>query len=487
MIKRIVISHFNNIAAVLQNSRAQEIIVINHDYQINDIYIGSVHKIFTSINAAFIDLGHNKKSGFIHINDLKPLKKSHNLSQISDILSINQLVLVQIIKEPTLNKGPRLTTNINLMGRYIVLMPFCNTINISRKIYDQNERSYLQALAILLKPATMGLLIRSAASGVKEEILLEDFRILKQQWYFIQKLAISKPLPCLLYKDEDLIKKIIRDFYHNNIHTIFIDSEEGLRQIRYYLNKWRCMDSTGNRKLQLFKHSEFILEKFNINTTIQNALKPKVNLSIGGYLFIETYEALTVIDVNSGSFNKTDNSKETVLRTNCYAATEIAYQLKVRNINGVIIVDFIDMESHRDQLQLLEHFNRVLSIDDAKPQIIQLSKLGLVELTRRRSSQSLFELFNSQQCTSTSINTILSINSNLIKKNSIIYKSVNTLFFNTVFFNTVSISSSRASLTYRVRFKSEKRSDFLQLTHPVIVPLILYSHIVDANFQPDNQ
>nr|AYR05949.1 ribonuclease E [Lithothamnion sp.] len=487
MIKKIVISRFSNIAAVLQNSRAQEIIVVNHDYQLHDIYLGSVHKIFTSINAAFINLGHNKKSGFIHINDLKPLKKSHNLSQISDILSINQLVLVQIIKEPTLNKGPRLTTNINLLGRYIILMPFCNTINISRKIYDQNERSYLQALAILLKPATMGLLIRSAASGVNEEILLEDFRILKQQWYFIQKLAISKPLPCLLYKDEDLVKKIIRDFYQSNIHAIVIDSEEGLRQVRYYLNKWRCIDCIGNRKLQLFKHSEFILEKFNINTTIQNALKPKVNLSIGGYLFIETYEALTVIDVNSGSFNKTDNSRETVLRTNCYAATEIAYQLKVRNINGVIIVDFIDMESHRDQLQLLEHFNRVLSIDNAKPQIIQLSKLGLVELTRRRSGQSLFELFNSQQYTSTSVNTILSIDGNLIKKNSIIYKSVNTLFFNTMFFNTISISRTMLSLTYRIRVKRCKNLNFVQLPYPFIVPLILYSYIVDANFQLHNQ
>ncbi len=434
MIKKIVISRFNNIAAVLQNSRTQEIIVINHDYQVNDIYLGSVHKIFTSINAAFINLGHNKKSGFIHINDLKPLKKSHNLSKIADVLSINQFVLVQIVKEPTLNKGPRLTTNINLFGRYIVLMPFCNTINISRKIYDQNERSYLQALAILLKPATMGLLIRSSASGVNEEILLEDFRLLKQQWYFIQKLAISKTFPCLLYKDEDLVKKIIRDFYQDNINTIVVDSEESLKQIRYYLNKWRCVASINSIKLQLFKHPECILEKFNINTTIQNALKPKVNLSIGGYLFIETYEALTVIDVNSGSFNKTDNSKETVLRTNCYAATEIAYQLKVRNINGVIIIDFIDMESHRDQLQLLEHFNRVLSIDNAKPQIIQLSKLGLVELTRRRRGQSLFEFFNSKQYSSTSINTILPINGNLIKKNSLIYKSVNTLFFNTVFF-----------------------------------------------------
>lgn len=482
-----MISRFNNIAAVLHNSKTQEIIAINQGYQVNDIYLGSVHKIFTSINAAFIDLGHDRKSGFIHFNDLKSLKKSHNLSQISDVLSIHQLVLVQITKEPTLNKGPRLTTNINLCGRYIILMPFCNTINISRKIYDQNERSYLQALAILLKPATMGLLIRSSASGVNEEILLEDFRFLKKQWYFIQKLAISRPSPSLLYKDEDLIKKIIRDFYQDNIHTIVVDSEDGLKQIKYYLNQWHCISFINNAKLQLFKHSEDILEKFNIDTAILNALKPKVNLSTGGYLFIETYEALTVIDVNSGSFNKPNNSKETVLRTNCYAATEIAYQLKVRNINGVIIIDFIDMESHRDQLQLLEHFNRVLSIDNAKPQIIQLSKLGLVELTRRRRGQTLFELFNSTSVRSSlmSFNPLLSTKGHQIKKNSLIYKSINSLFFNTVFFNTIFIPKRQFSSVDTTQIGP--KLDFLQFRYTFVVPLVLYSEIVDTNFQFDNQ
>nr|YP_010470995.1 ribonuclease E [Synarthrophyton patena]UVF62824.1 ribonuclease E [Synarthrophyton patena] len=483
MIKKIVISRFNNIAAILQNSKTQEIITINYDYQINDIYLGSVHKIFTSINAGFINLGHNRKSGFIHINDLKPLKKSHNLSQIADVLSVHQLVLVQIIKEPTLNKGPRLTTNINLFGRYIILMPFCNTINVSRKIYDQNERSYLQALAVLLKPATMGLLIRSSASGVDEEALLEDFRFLKKQWYFIQKLAIFRTFPCLLYKDEDLIKKIIRDFYQDSINTIVVDSEEDLKQVRYYLNKWRCMSYISNMKLQLFSDAYSVLEKFNIYRSIQNALKSKVNLSLGGYLFIETYEALTVIDVNSGSFNRTDNSKEAVLRTNCYAATEIAYQLKVRNVNGVIIIDFIDMDSHRDQLQLLEHFNRVLSFDNAKPQIIQFSKLGLVELTRRRRGQSLFELFNyaNNNHSSVSMNNILSIKNSSMKNNSLIYKSINALFFNTVFFNSLSVPKIGINPFYN-RVKSRDQFASLPIVYIYRVPLVIYSNIIDSSY-----
>ena len=482
MLKKIVISHFNNIAAVLQNSKIQEIISINNGYQVNDIYLGSVHKIFTSINAAFVDLGNNKKSGFIHINDIKCLKKNHDFSHITDILSLNQFILVQILKEPTLHKGPRLTANLNLFGRYLVLMPFCNTINISSKIYDQNERSYLQALAILLKPAMMGLLIRSSASGVSEEILIEDLRILKQKWYFIQKLAIFKSIPGLLYKDQDLVKKVIRDFYDNDVEAIITDSSDTMNQIRYYLNKWRCISPSSNVKLQVFKQSESFLDKFCIKSTILNSLKPKVNLSIGGYLFIETYEALTIIDVNSGSFNRTDNSRETVLRTNCYAATEIAYQLKVRNLNGVIIIDFIDMESYRDQLQLLEHFTRVLMFDDAKPQIIQLSKLGLVELTRRRRGQSLFELFH-HKYSSFDCNFLLYSKQNYIQDNSLIYRNINTLFFNVCFSKTICVLKEVLYIKDSLRMIYVNQLDVLRLHYIFIVPLMLYSQVLDVSFQ----
>ena len=485
MLKKIVISHFNNIAAVLQNSKIQEIISINNGYQVNDIYLGSVHKIFTSINAAFVDLGNNKKSGFIHINDVRCLKKNHNFSHITDILSLNQLILVQILKEPTLHKGPRLTANLNLFGRYLVLMPFCNTINVSRKIYDQNERSYLQALAILLKPAMMGLLIRSSASGVSEEILIEDLRILKQKWSFIQRLAIFRSVPTLLYKDQDLVKRVIRDFYDNSIQTIITDSSNTLNQIRYYLNKWRCVLPGSNIKLQLFKQSESLLDKFHIKSTILSSLKPKVNLSIGGYLFIETYEAFTIIDVNSGSFNRTDNSRETVLRTNCYAATEIAYQLKVRNLNGVIIIDFIDMESYRDQLQLLEHFSRVLRFDNAKPQIIQLSKLGLVELTRRRRGQSLFELFYSKynQNSSVDYDLLLYPKQNDIQDNNLIYQNINTLFFNVCFSRTVSISNNIIYSKDALKIFYIDQLGCLPLHYIFIVPVMLYSRVLDISFQ----
>lgn len=482
MIKKIVISRFYNIAAILHHSRIQQIISVNHDYQINDIYLGSVHKIFTGINAAFISLVNNKKSGFIHMNDIKPLKKNHNLSQISDILSINQLIFVQIVKEPTLNKGPRLTANINLFGRYLVLMPFCNTINISRKIYDQNERSYLHSLAILLKPATMGLLIRSSALGINEKILLDDFRFLKQKWSFIQKLALTISSPSLLYRDEDLIKKVIRDFYQDNIQSIITDSENNLRQIRYYLNKWHCIFPNTSLKLQLCDQPEFMLDKFNVYKTILNALKPKVDLIIGGYLFIENREALTVIDVNSGSFNRSHNSKENVLRTNCYAATEIAYQLQVRNINGVIIVDFIDMESYRDQLQLLEHFTRVLSVDHAKPQIIQLSKLGLVELTRRRRGQSLYEFVHSRNNSYFNSNVDLFIYGKTLEYKNLLYKNINQLFFSTFFRKKINIRKSLKISDSRIRMINDEIIDLLQQRYTLVAPLTIYSKVIELGF-----
>lgn len=482
MLKKIVISRFNNTAAILCDGRIQEIATVNHEYQINDIYLGSIHKIFASINAAFVNLGNSKKSGFIHISDVKCLRKNQKLARISDILSVNQLVIVQVIKEPTLSKGPRLTASINLFGKYLILMPFSNNINVSSKIYDKNERSYLHALAVLLKPATMGLMVRSSADGVNEEVLLEDLRLLKHQWHFIQKLAISNSLPVLLYREEDLVKKIIRDLHCSKTRIIASDSLQSLYRVRYYLNRWNCSLLNANLKLQLFTGSESILEKFHINSGIINALRPKVNLSVGGYLFIESYEAFTLIDVNSGSFNHANNSAENVLKSNCYAATEIAYQLRVRNINGVVIVDFIDMESHKDQLQLLEHFARVLNVDRARPQIIQLSKLGLVELTRRRREQSLFELFYNKcedyVCPDYFFTLDLGKPTNHY---DLVNKNINALFFNTFYYITIYIS------LYLVCCKDSLKAVELQITnasylpHFPVAPLMLYSQIVNSS------
>lgn len=490
MVKKIIISHFNNVAAILQNNKIQEIVVTSNTYQVNDIYLGVVQKIFSSINAAFIKLNKYGKSGFMHISDIKHLKRGKHSNYINDFLSINQLVLVQVIKEPSLNKGPRLTANIHLYGKYVVLMPFCNTISISHKIYDENERIYLYSLAILLKPRMMGLLIKQSAQGISESILMQDLDILKNQWFFIQKTAILQPLPTLIYKDEDLIKKIVRDFYDDTIKKIIIDSKDGLKLLYYYLNKWNCISPISNIRLQLYNKPKCILEKFNIKQAIHDALKPKVKLISGGYIFIEKNEALTVIDVNSGSFNKTDNSKETILRTNFYAAIEISQQLKIRNINGVIVIDFIDMHSQRDQLQLLEHFSKLLKSDNAKPQIVQLSELGLVELTRRRRGQTLSEVFGSVNSTENmqSPHNLASYRvSTNINQNIIINKKISSLFFKKHFTKSIILSVKlfdRSSTKISYLFYIDQNCTVI-LFNPkanYMIPLFFYWSLIKLNF-----
>lgn len=493
MVKKIVISRFNNIAAILQNNQIQELIIVNNAYQVNDIYIGIVQKIFSSINAAFVKLNKHGKSGFIHINDIKTLKKDKYATRVTDILSINQLILVQIIKEPTHNKGPRLTANINLSGKYVVLMPFCNTVCVSDKIHDQNERIHLHSLGILLKPTTMGILIRSSAQGIQEEAIIEDLRCLRNQWNFIEKAAISSNIPCLIHKEEDLIKKIVCDAYNRDIKKIIIDSEDGLQQIKYHLKKWKCLTNNNEIKLQLYKNNECLLETFRIRHAILEALKPKVNLTLGGHIIIESNEAMTVIDVNSGSFNKSDNSQEAILKTNFYAAIEIAHQLKIRNINGVIIVDFIDMESYKDQLRLLEHFSQLLQLDDAKPQIVQLSELGLVELTRRRRGQSLQEIFISKNHNYLNLDTNTMLQYNYYNKKYawknifLIHKNIKSLFFTKRFTKHLLLKNKQFVHKNKKNNTKHKLCLYLDKTHTInlverkknyIVPRTLYTKII---------
>ena len=489
MVKKIIVSHFNNIAAIVQNNKIQEIIIVNNKYQVNDIYLGIVQKIFSSINAAFVKLGKYGKSGFIHINDIKPLKKQSNINNISETLAINQLILVQVIKEPTLNKGPRLTANINLSGKYIILMPFCKTICISHKIYDENERTYLYSLALLIKPMNMGLLIKSSAQGIEEHSLLEDLNSLKKQWYFIQKIASIVNRPTLIYKDEDLIQRIVKEFCDHDIKKIIIDSEYGLNQLYYHLNKYNNLNTYINKtKLQLYNKSECILEKFKIQQSILKALKPKVNLESGGHIIIESKEALTVIDVNSGSFNTPNNSKDTILRTNLYAAFEIAHQLKIRNINGVIIIDFIDMRSQKDQLQLLEYFSQLLKLDNAKPKIVQLSELGLLELTRRRRGQSLYELFkyeyNEYSHSSLKLKLLDMIKKSHQTKKNLFHKNIKTLFFNKKFRKNIELEikqfEPKKSLKckYFTYFDRKSTINLMKPKANFIVPMLFYYNFI---------
>ncbi|BAZ38885.1 ribonuclease E and G [Calothrix sp. NIES-4101] len=397
MPKQIIIAEQHQIAAVFSEDQIQELVVATGHHQIGDIYLGVVENVLPGIDAAFVNIGDPERNGFIHVTDLGPLRLKRSAAAITELLTPQQKVLVQVMKEPTGTKGPRLTGNITLPGRYVVLMPYGRGVNLSRRIRNENERNRLRALAILIKPAGMGLLVRTEAEGKPEEAIIEDLEALQKQWELIQQEAQSTRAPALLNRDDDFIQRVLRDMYGADVNRIVVDSSTGLKRVKQYLQNWSGGQTPQGLLIDHHRDRAAILEYFRVSAAIKEALKPRVDLPSGGYIIIEPTEALTVIDVNSGSFTRSATARETVLWTNCEAATEIARQLRLRNIAGVIVVDFIDMESRRDQLHVLEHFNKALRADKARPQIAQLTELGLVELTRKRQGQNIYELFG-QTC-----------------------------------------------------------------------------------------
>jgi len=390
MSQQIIIAEQARIAALLTDDRVDELIVAQGQYQIGDIFLGTVENVLPGIDAAFIDIGESDKNGFIHVSDLGPLKIKKGFLGITELLEPKQKVLVQIMKEPTGSKGPRLNGNISIPGKYLILQPYGQGVNISRKINTDTERNRLRALGVLIKPPSTGLLFRTEAEKIKEELLIEDLEHLIQQWESILKLSETSNPPSLIKRDEDFSIKILRDHIKSSTKKIIIDNKFSVEKAGNFLIN---NESNVNFVFHDNDLNEHILEKYDIKKTIQKALQPRVDLPSGGYIIIEPTEALTVIDVNSGSFTRSANSRQTVLWTNCEAALEISRQLKLRNIGGVIVVDFIDMESRRDQFQLLEHFTAAIKDDSARPQIAQLTELGLVELTRKRQGQNIYELF----------------------------------------------------------------------------------------------
>ena len=393
MSQQIVIAEQARIAALLKDDRVDELIVAQGQYQIGDIFLGTVENVLPGIDAAFIDIGESEKNGFIHVSDLGPLKLKKGAAGITELLEPKQKVVVQVMKEPTGSKGPRLTGNISLPGKYLVLQPFGQGVNISRKINTETERSRLKALGVLIKAPGTGLLFRTESENINEELLIDDLENLIKKWDSILQISESSNPPVLINRDEDFSLRILRDYINTSTNKIIIDNKSATERAKVFLSDH---DSKLNVEFYSNLKNEHILEKYKINLAIKKALQPRVDLPSGGYIIIQPTEALTVIDVNSGSFTRSANSRQTVLWTNCEAAIEIARQMKLRNIGGILVIDFIDMDSRRDQFQLLEHFTSAIKDDSARPQIAQLTELGLVELTRKRQGQNIYELFGTK-------------------------------------------------------------------------------------------
>lgn len=381
--KKIVIAERDNIAALLENKKVTDFFIQRGDVLLGDVYLASVDNILPSIDAAFVNVG-TDKMGFLHAEDVM------GKGTLKEKLSPKQKLVVQVVKEPTGHKGPRVTTEISLPGRFLVLMPYEPGVSVSKKIENSRERARLKAIVNLIKPVGVGVIIRTEAEGQSEADIQEDLEILLEKWNNIITSSETLDAPSLIYRDQDLLYKVIREACTEDVSEIVVDTPFALNRVQNILQNWHINKGV---KVTLYKGNEPLLIAMDIHKEIKAALNVKVNMPSGGYLFIQQTEALTVIDVNSGKFVSSATQDETILKTNIEAVHEIARQLRLRNIGGMVIVDFIDMTSRADKLAMLEELEIALEADKAKPQVGQLSDLGLVELTRHRQGQSLAEIF----------------------------------------------------------------------------------------------
>lgn len=381
--QKIIIAERDNIAAVMENGKVTDFFIHRGDVLLGDVYLATVDNILPSIDAAFVNVG-TDKMGFLHAQDVM------GKGSLKDKLSPKQKLIVQVVKEPTGHKGPRVTTEISLPGRFLVLMPNEPGTSISKKIENSRERARLKAIVNLIKPVGVGVIIRTEAEGQSEADIQEDLEILLEKWNNIITSAETLTPPNLIYRDQDLLYRVIREACTEETKEIIVDTAFALNRVQNILQNWHM---NKNVQVTLFKGSEPLLIATDIHKEIKAALNTKVNMPSGGYLFIQTTEALTVIDVNSGKFTSSSTQDETILKTNIEAVHEIARQLRLRNIGGMIIIDFIDMLSRADKLAIMEELEIALEPDKAKPQVGQLSDLGLVELTRHRQGQALAEIF----------------------------------------------------------------------------------------------
>ncbi|ABO51046.1 RNAse G [Desulforamulus reducens MI-1] len=397
MLKEIVINvqEEETRVAVLEDRVLMEVYIERSHNQrlVGNIFKGKVENVLPGMQAAFVDIG-LEKNAFLYVEDAQPSRNPEAANQsgypvnIADILKQGQEIIVQIVKEPIGTKGPRVTTHITLPGRYLVLMPTVDYIGISRRIETEKERERLKELANRVKPEGMGVIVRTVAEGVDEEEFLQDIILLTKLWRRIQNCAANCSAPNLLHRDVELVQRMLRDVFSEDVDRLTVDSRSE------YEKTLEILDMIDSRlKLKVFlDERENIFEDYGISTEMEKALKRKVWLKCGAYLVIDQAEALTAIDVNTGKFVGSTTLEDTVLKTNLDAAVEIARQLRLRNIGGIIIVDFIDMVEEEHRSQVLSTLEEEIKKDKTKTNILGITQLGLVEMTRKKVRPSLAEV-----------------------------------------------------------------------------------------------
>ena len=397
--------------AILENGMLFNIYIERNEEggTIGNIYNGRVVRVLPGIQAAFVDIG-LERTAFLYVTDIatilddlefldeddadsdaifdlrRRMYRKDNALHIEDIIKEGQEILVQVTKEPIGSKGARLTTHISLPGRNLVYMPTVNHVGISRRIHQEGERQRLRDIIEKMRPEKHGFIARTVSEGKKEEELRADLEYLIRLWENIQTKKNRTGVPGLVHQEIGIIQRALRDFYTKDVCRIVVDSKEACAQIKDFMKTFL---PNVNYYLEYYDKPEPVFNAFGIELDISRALNKKVWLKSGGYIVIESTEALCAIDVNTGKYVGKRNLEETILNTNLEAVKEIAYQLRLRNIGGIIIIDFIDMEIENHREKVFNALKEEMDKDKSKTNILKISELGLIEMTRQRTGNNL--------------------------------------------------------------------------------------------------
>ena len=376
---------------------------------VGNIYKGRVIRVLPGMQAAFVDIG-MEKAAFLYVADVFDAIEEYEtfldanekkddsvdgrefqpvMHPIEDLLQEGQELLVQVSKEPIGTKGARITAHISLPGRHLVYMPTVDHVGISRRIEDEEERERLRETVERIKPVGSGFIVRTVSEGKSEDDLASDLRYLTHLWTAILARKESASVPSLIHSDLDVTQKVVRDILTDQVDRIVVDAKPEHDKIVQFITTFM---PKMKYSIELYEEDEPIFDHYGLEVDISRALGRKVWLKSGGYIIVEQTEALTAIDVNTGRFVGKHNLEDTILKTNLEAVKEIAYQLRLRNIGGIIIIDFIDMEKEVNREKVFTALEEALKADKSKTNILKISELGLVEMTRKRVRESLGRL-----------------------------------------------------------------------------------------------
>ena len=378
--------------AVLEEGTAVEHYVTREDDRtyVGNIYLGRVQNVLPGMEASFVDIGESR-NGVLYAAEVGIAgDDGDEIPRIETVLKAGQPILVQVTKDPMRAKGARLTAQVSLAGRHLVLVPNAGSIGVSRKLPDP-ERHRLRDISQRIKPSEHGLIVRTAAEGASEGDLERDLERVLETWNEITRKAEKAKAPALVYQEPELELRVVRDLFNRDVNRCVVDDAELERTLRDYV---RATTPDLDHRLELFQGDLPIFEEYRVLEQIRKSLDRKVWLPSGGHIVIERTEAMTVIDVNTGKFVGRSTLEETVFKTNKEAAVEVARQLRLRDIGGIIVTDFIDMEIVPNRDELIKVFRNELEKDRSRTQVYDVSPLGLVQMTRKNVSAGIVETFS---------------------------------------------------------------------------------------------